>query len=365
MLSRAVMNKIAMTPKDAEQIGKSVLGFAKMITEPAMVENLGQSTKTTIANHIVTKNVHNYIIDSNLLGGTATIKTNLLAAFVNQNKQLVYPYNHIEALINNPKIKYHPSVHNEKGAPVRTLVEMPIISTFAERFPQIDKVTILGDNVKIPGRTQNTNRDLLVDFTNGHIKDFDIKTTKYDEHVSAGNIREISVAQNEIITYPRDYSLLHDQYELILKKIGQLITLQKVKMTMSPQDYRQLQDEYAHIQNKIFLRNIVLVDHTMIENTLMNINMLKTYPSNVNFYHIYYIKNGVLTEKEMNFLQKAMDMAHPSILDKPSYMQKYLVDCLHVYHQHVNNNTYETLRPLSKVYPFVKQLLINYVGNDI
>ena len=75
--------------------------------------------------------------------------------------------------------------------------------------------------------------------------------------------------------------------------------------------------------------------------------------------------NTFVTPKEMIFLQEAIKMADPSILDKPSYMQKYLVDCLHVFHQHVNGQTYNTLKPLIKVYPFIKQLLINYVATAV
>jgi len=364
MKSQTLGNKLPS--HDAEQIARSVLSFSKMIVDPEMVANLGESSKIVTANTHVTTKVHDYITDSNLIGGTSTIKTNFIAAFVNQNKQMIYPYTHIVPLINNTKISFHPLVFASKGAPARTLVELPLISAFAERFPQIVTVTILGDNISISGRTQNTNRDLLVGFQNGHIKDFDVKTKRLTEDdILHGNIREISVSNTEIITYPRNYSLVAEQYPAIINKLKRLMLLDNIKRTMSNQDMAQVAFECNNIEKHLQSGKNFLEYHQKVEESLMNINQLQSYPSNVNFYNIYHIQNGRLTEQEMVFLNKAMELANPSILDKPSYMQKYLVDCLHGYHQHVNNNAYSTLKPLTKVYPFVKQLLINYVGTDI
>lgn len=360
----ALNNKLA--PHDAEQIARSALSFSKMITDPEMVANLGASSKTVTANTFVTTKVHDYITDNTMIGGTSTIKTNFVAAFVNQNKQMVYPYTHIAPLVDNTKIIFHPSLFTSKGASVRTLVELPLISAFAERFPQIKKVTILGDNISIPGRTQNTNRDLLVGFQNGNTKDFDIKTKRLtDDDVLHGHIREISVSNHDIVTYPRDYSLVAEQYPIIINKLKRLMLLDNIKKTMSYHDIAQIDFECNNIQKYLISGKTLAGYHQQVENSLMNINQLQSYPSNVNFYNIYHIKNGELTAKEMTFLQEAIKMADASILDKPSYMQKYLVDCLHVFHQHVNGQTYNTLKPLIKVYPFIKQLLINYVGPDV
>ena len=112
MLSRTVMNKAAMVPKDAKQIGRSVLSFAKVATDPEMVTSSQESGKTVTANPFITIKVHDYIIDKANIGGTSTIETNFIAAFAHQNKQMVYLYNQIV-----------PVGNNVKGAQIRSLVE--------------------------------------------------------------------------------------------------------------------------------------------------------------------------------------------------------------------------------------------------
>ena len=361
MLSRCSPNITQTMPlHNKQQVAHSALNFSKLLVNKEFVHNIGVSSQQNIANEHVVKKVFNYVSDTTT-GGTSTIKTNFMAAFMHHNKELMYSTNSLEANINHPRIKIDPSLLN-KLAPSRTLVELPIMINFVNRMPQVKQALYLVDQITLNTGTKNTNPDFKITFNNLTSKAFDIKTAQLDTHVFSGEIREIAFTEMQMVTYPRDFTKLTNQYELIEK--GLLIKKEEFKKLWPTDNYTSFWNEFLTFQRLFKSPETLLNKHQQMENALMNITQDPYFNYNINFYNIYHIKNGLLTQEELKFLEEAANLVDSNILTKPSYMNQYLINCLHIYHKKVDPFTYETLVPLRKVYPFIKELLKNYIGND-
>lgn len=360
MLSRAninLTNKI-LAPHDAEQLAKASLSFFKTFTTCEIVEELQESVKTLKATEFLVKKTKAYINEDH--GSTSIMKTNFLAIFEYKNKQLTYPYVYLANLNKDPKIIYHPdlltsSIMNTTA--VRTLVEYPIIENIVKN-PQINKVTILGDTIPIPGRTKNLNRDILIMYSTGKETDMDIKTKVFDNDITSGHIRQIDVINNQIITYPRDYSEIQKESMKIYSFLKQQLLCKNINFTVK--DKIKFKENVALIEETLNKKENYLANHSTINNALWNINSLHSYPLTLSINNIHHIKNGPLTSDEMRYINEAIQYADITILSKPSYMRAYLIKCLEAYHRNVDQQVIKNIRPLHKVFPFIKNFLTEH-----
>lgn len=365
MLSRTATAKIThgitkLSSSDSESIARSILGFANLITNPETIKALYDSSlNKNIANEIATKNVLNFVMNNDTIGGTSIIKTNFLALLEHHNKHIVFPGKELSTLLTkkNPKIVGSEEYQNTL-LPVRVLVEAPIALNFVEKANNINQCLLTGDAIPIQGRTKNINRDLIVTFDNGSIKSFDIKTGNYKNSYLSGDIHQVDIYKDNLINYPRDLSQTDFQ---IKQTITMLEAYYSANRNLISEEDTKIFQEHLEILNNMKLKQKLLTYNSCINNSFLRINELKTYASNININNVHYIQAKELSEKELAFLNDVVKDIPVSFLDKPSYMQSFLNQKLQAYQKFVNLKTYAELHPLRKTYPFVKELLKNYI----
>ena len=299
-----------------------------------------------------------FINDNEGFGGTKAIKTNLLATLkTSQGFHINYSYDAILNTLKSNKI-IKPKELSNKNVPIRTLVEYPIAVDFTNRMSTIKHVIFTADEkiktTSIPLLQTNVNPDLIFIFENGNVKYFDIKNSSFNKgKITDGSIREVPFINEEVINYPIDYTTWTKQDDYLYTFLYQNINV----YNMSEKDKRYALNELTKMKNMLQKNPNPMHIHNQFENSLMNINSLETFPISTNFYNIYHVKNGLLTQNEMAFLEEQINKIPKDFFkDQPS-MEKYLIGCLFDYNQRVNIHTFDTLRPLRQFYPFIDNAL--------
>lgn len=361
MLSRTVkkVSDLPITNADAKQIVAATLGMCKLITDPENVKQLALSAKTNTATFDLTKTMYNYITKDEF-GGTATIKTNFASLFVSQNKFINYPYNYMSQIFcGTKKILFQESLllTPTLAAPVRTMIEFAILEQLAKN-KNITNITYLGDRQTIPGRKNNPNRDYIVEFDTGKQVDMDVKTKKFDDSYLNGDIRRIDITQTEqIITIPRDYSNVFNQLKNLIEQTKNTLLFKNISLT--PKDRQALDLELLHMTQQLNNYTSLSELSDNITNSSLIINSLSSWPYNLNLYPVYKIQNQELTPEAMTFLKARIQQIPQELLNKQSYMENWFIESLHEF-EAINPKTAQLVKPLSKVFPFIKRYSLTY-----
>ncbi len=115
--------------------------------------------------------------------------------------------------------------------------------------------------------------------------------------------------------------------------------------------------QYNRLKKELDSGKPILEVQPQIEDALLEITRLKSYPYAINSYNVYYIKDGLLTDAEISFMEQSLKYVDINVLRKASYMRTFLVECLKNYHRIVDPQTSTTLEPLRKIFPVIREFL--------
>lgn len=326
--------------------------------------------KIEIATATITKQSLEYI--ENEQAGSTIMRANFLASI---STHLPYPINDLKKHIINPKISYAESAQNTT-APVRSLIEGLAITQFTNTFNEyIERVQLTNDTVKVISNNEkeNSNPDAIVTFKTNIdsrtvTKPMDVKRTTLDDDYLREHLREINVYQNQIVEYPNSHKItLPDYYFSMFNKLIGKLTMADIKKTMGANELSLYEKKTEYFNSLITCngdQNLLLKKHVELQNTLMEINTLPGFTRTPTFIHIHYMQDTALTEPEMKFLEYMANKTDINTLSKESYMTNYLIESLKIYRELYDNKTYYNIKPLVKIYPWIKRGLGDIIPKD-
>lgn len=375
---RSMLNRLSfskgtdkvLTLLEKHQLAKAALALNKIITDPKTINEIVQSSQMKIATSALTKQSIDYIENSN--EGTAIMRTNFLASIATH---IQFSITELEKHLKDPKITYVAAA-KQTAAPVRSLIETLVITKFTKQFHSVITKVDLTNDIFIKStsnsKSENNNPDAFVTFkvnaesNNTVIKPMDVKMTNLEDDYLRGHLREMNIQNNEIVAYPNTSKMtLVDYYSGTFHRLINEITLANIKTTMHKNElslYEKKTKYFRELLNGD--ENMILQRHSELQNTLMEINLLPGFVRAPTFVNLHYIQNMALTENEMKFLEYMANKADVNTLSKESYMTNYLIESLKIYRDLYDAKVYHNIKPLVKIYPWIKHGLSNVIPND-
>src|SRR3978361_65737 len=360
MMTRILKKVPNISLPEKEEIGKSSLKLCEMLTKENIIEDLS-TTGSSLKN--VTPEFYNFV--SNNTYGTSSVKTNLLACVA---PTLKFPFDNLIPKIASPKIVLPP---NNTLFPVRSFNEIITAENFAARSTEnIKKITLTGDKISVSSNS-NPNPDYLITFFSEAFSDsiryYDAKSGTLDNDWFKGHIKQIYINENnQPFSYPHKPVILKETLGFYKDTLARLNAknfqdICQQKMTKKEFDYYQYQNNEA----QALLQNVTqFVDIPHLENVLLKIQSIPTFPKAITFANVYQIKNCNLTENELKFMQKLMPYINPDMFASQRALEKHMRTALNLYNEYIDKNTLKKMKPLRITYNWLKTEFDN-ISDDI
>jgi hypothetical protein len=359
MMTR-VLKKVQNIPlHEKEQIGKSSFKLCEILTKENIIEDLSLVDSSLKE---VTREFYKFV--SNNTYGSSSVKTNLLACVA---PSLNFSFDNLVSEITSSKIIL-PS--NNTLFPVRSFNEIVIAQIFAERSTNsIKKIILTGDRIAVNSNS-NPYPDYLVNFSSEIFGDsqryYDAKSRPLDNDWFKGHIKQIYIDENhKPLSYPHKPVILEETigfYKDLSARLNAKSfheTCQQ-KMTKKEFDYYQ----YQNNEIQVLLHNMTqFIDIPKLENVLLKIQSIPTFPKAITFANVYQLKNSNLTENELRFIEKLIPHINSDIFASQRALEKFMKSSLRIYNEHIDKNAFKKMKPLRIIYDWLKTELDTIVDD--